>query len=107
MPSRRLLLWAEVWRPRAGTTFWNQRPAGVPVVVGPNTNNFRDVIALFEKDHAVSVVRDGPELADTWLRLLGDEEERTALGRRGAAVLARHSGATARTADILQELLKK
>jgi 3-deoxy-D-manno-octulosonic-acid transferase len=93
--------------PRGGHNILEPASYGVPVLVGPHTNNFRDLIALFEKDDAVRVVRNARELADTWLRLLADEEERTALGRRGAVVLARYSGATARTADILQELLSK
>jgi 3-deoxy-D-manno-octulosonic-acid transferase len=91
--------------PRGGHNILEPASYGVPILVGPNTNNFRDVIALFNHADAVRVVHDEPELADTWLRLLADEHERAALGGRAAAVLARHSGATTRTADVLQGLL--
>jgi 3-deoxy-D-manno-octulosonic-acid transferase len=92
--------------PRGGHNILEPAFHGVPVVVGPHTENFRDVIALFARQNAVRVVKNGEELADLWLRLLADERERAELGSRAGAVLRSYSGATARTIDILQALVR-
>ena len=92
--------------PRGGHNILEPAFHGVPVVVGPHTANFRDVIALFARQNAVRVVKNGEELADLWLRLLADERERAELGSRASAVLHSYSGATARAADILQALVR-
>jgi 3-deoxy-D-manno-octulosonic-acid transferase len=90
--------------PRGGHNILEPAFHGVPVVVGPHTENFRDVIALFAKQNAVRVVDNSGELSSLFLRLLADERERAELGGQAAAVLRSYSGATACTADILQPL---
>jgi 3-deoxy-D-manno-octulosonic-acid transferase len=84
---------------------------GVPTLVGPHTENFRDIVRIFRAHDAVRVVtgfREGEakgNLAKTVHALLDDSQDREALGRRAADVLRRGAGATARTADEIEHLL--
>ncbi len=77
---------------------------GVPIVVGPHTANFRDIVNIFTHAGALSVVQ--PEYLDAeLLRLLEDPEVRRDLGRRAAEVFRAQSGATARTLEAMEPLL--
>jgi 3-deoxy-D-manno-octulosonic-acid transferase len=91
--------------PRGGHNILEPAFYGAPIIVGPHMENFRDVLALFAKQDAVRVVANGEELSSLLLHLLADERERADLGAKAAAVLRCHSGATARTAEIVQALV--
>ena len=78
---------------------------GVPVVVGPHTENFREIVETFQRAGAVLVV-SADELAAAFLHLLHDDADRSALGSKAADVVRRNSGATTRTVDALLALLK-
>jgi 3-deoxy-D-manno-octulosonic-acid transferase len=78
---------------------------GVPVLVGPYTENFREIVETFRRADAVVVV-DKENLAATMLELLRDDANRAALGARAADVVGQNSGATARTVDALLALLQ-
>jgi 3-deoxy-D-manno-octulosonic-acid transferase len=79
---------------------------GVATVVGNHTENFRDIVSLFESRDAVRIV--GPaELPLMLLELLANDEERRALGQRAAETTRSQVGATARTAGELAELLTR
>ena len=79
---------------------------GAAIVVGPHTENFRDMIKLFRRAGAV-VVATADELAPTFLGLLADESRCRGLGVRAREILRDNSGATARTVSALQSLLGK
>jgi 3-deoxy-D-manno-octulosonic-acid transferase len=73
-------------------------------MVGNHTENFRDIIALFQRQEAVRVV--GPaEFPLVLMDLLSNEGERVALGRRAAETLRSQMGATDRTVAALEILL--
>ncbi|MGC1976763.1 MAG: hypothetical protein WA671_08625, partial [Candidatus Sulfotelmatobacter sp.] len=75
-------------------------------VVGNHTENFREIVSLFQSRDAVRIV--GPaELPLVLLELLGNDEERKVLGKRAAETMRSQIGATVRTADELQELLAR
>ncbi len=77
---------------------------GVPVVIGPHYDNFREMVNLFRGSDAVRVV--GPaELPLCMVDLLSNEAERVALGERGLATLRAQTGATERTLEALTSLL--
>jgi 3-deoxy-D-manno-octulosonic-acid transferase len=77
---------------------------GVPVVVGPHYENFRDMVDLFRTADAIRVV--GPaELPLCFVDLLTNEAERVGIGRRGLQTAASQTGATQRTLEALQTLL--
>jgi 3-deoxy-D-manno-octulosonic-acid transferase len=77
---------------------------GVPVVVGPHNQNFREIIDIFEQAGAVTIA-DAAGLSDCFLGLLRDDARRTALGAKAAEVVRRNAGATAKTLDQLAALL--
>jgi 3-deoxy-D-manno-octulosonic-acid transferase len=92
--------------PRGGHNIIEPAQHGVATVVGKRTENFRDIVSLFQSRDAVRIV--GPaELPRVLLELLGNDGERIALGQRAAATMQSQTGATARTADELLELLAR
>jgi 3-deoxy-D-manno-octulosonic-acid transferase len=79
---------------------------GVPVLVGPHYENFREIVNLFRWKDAVRVV--GPaELPLCMVDLLSNETERAELGRRALETVSSQTGATQRTLDALARLLPK
>ncbi len=79
--------------------------AGVPVIVGPHTSNFRDIVRDGLAIGILDVVRDGPALARALAAALADP---AGLARRGEAArraVAEGRGAVARTADLVLPLL--
>ena len=79
---------------------------GLPIVVGPHTQNFREVISIFRANHAVKET-DADAFADTLVQLLGDSgrDDRTRLGNAAREVFLREAGATERTLAALETLL--
>lgn len=90
--------------PRGGHNILEPAQHGVAILVGPHTENFRDIVALFRQGDAVRVVQPA-ELVATLLSLLGDDAERHAMGRRAAEVVRAQTGATERTLEALAALL--
>ncbi len=92
--------------PRGGHNIIEPAQYGVATVVGNHTENFRDIVSLFQSRDAVRIV--GPaELPLVLLELLANDSERRALGQRAAETMQSQVGATARTAGALQELLAR
>jgi 3-deoxy-D-manno-octulosonic-acid transferase len=90
--------------PRGGHNIIEPAQYGVATVVGNHTENFRDIVRLFDSRKAVCVV--GPaELPLVLMDLLANEAERKAMGRRAAETLKSQLGATGRTARELRRLL--
>ena len=90
--------------PKGGHNILEPAYFGVPIVVGPHTENFRDMVALFRAADALRVV-DAAALAGALLSLLQDATGREALGRRAAEVFRAQAGASARTLAALDSLL--
>jgi 3-deoxy-D-manno-octulosonic-acid transferase len=90
--------------PRGGHSIIEPAQHGVAVVVGSHTENFRDIVNLFQSRDAVRVV--GPaELPLAFMELLADDEQRQALGRRALETLESQRGATQVTLQKLNELM--
>ncbi len=90
--------------PRGGHNLIEPAQHGVPIIVGNYTENFRDMVELFQNRDAVRVT--GPaEFPLVLLELLSNVAERQELGRRGAATLRSQMGATERTLEALEKLL--
>ncbi len=90
--------------PKGGHNILEAALHGVAIVVGPHTENFRDIVALFQHADAVQVT-DADSLASTFLRLLADDARRRDLGSRARELLRANAGATARTVAALEPLL--
>jgi len=92
--------------PRGGHNIVEPAQHGVATLVGNHTENFRDIVNLFQSRDALRIV--GPaELPLVWLELLADDAERKALGQRAAETMRSQSGATAKTADELQQMMAR
>src|SRR5262249_22359682 len=92
--------------PAGGHNILEPAQAGVPVLVGPYTENFRDIVQIFRQTEAVVVViPEAEQIAQCLLALLNDAEMRGALGHRARQTFESQAGATARTADALLQLL--
>jgi 3-deoxy-D-manno-octulosonic-acid transferase len=92
--------------PRGGHNLIEPAQHGLATVVGNHTENFRDIVSLFQSRDAVRIV--GPaELPLVLMELLANDGERRALGQRAAETMRSQIGATARTADALEELLAR
>ena len=90
--------------PRGGHNILEPAQYGVATVVGPHTENFRDIVRIFEQNDAVRIV-NSEGFAGELLRLLEDSGARQELGSRGAEVVRQQRGATVRTLDELDGLL--
>jgi 3-deoxy-D-manno-octulosonic-acid transferase len=90
--------------PRGGHNIIEPAQHGVAIVVGQHTENFRDIVSLFQSRDAVRIV--GPaELPLVLLELLADDDKRKALGQRARETMRTQTGATVRTANEIQQLL--
>jgi 3-deoxy-D-manno-octulosonic-acid transferase len=90
--------------PRGGHNIIEPAQYGVAIVVGNHTENFRDIVTLFQSRDAVRIVTSA-ELPRALMQLLKDDAERRALGRRAAETMRSQMGATPRTLDALKALL--
>jgi 3-deoxy-D-manno-octulosonic-acid transferase len=91
--------------PHGGHNIIEPAQHGVAIVVGNHTENFRDIVELFQNRGAVRVA--GPaELPLVLMELISNPGERAALGRRAAATLQSQMGATQRTLEALVSLLE-
>jgi 3-deoxy-D-manno-octulosonic-acid transferase len=91
--------------PRGGHNIIEPAQHGVPIIVGNHTENFRDIVGLFQSKEAVRVV--GPaEFPLVLMDLLSNEADRVALGRRAAETLRSQMGATERTVKALERLME-
>ena len=90
---------------RGGQNMIEPAAYGVATCFGPNTQNFRDVVALLLSHEAAVRVASGAELTAFVRRCLAETEYAASLGRRAAALVRRQHGATARTWELLEPLL--
>jgi 3-deoxy-D-manno-octulosonic-acid transferase len=90
--------------PKGGHNVLEAAQFGIPILVGPHTENFRDIIGVFQRADALRVVT--PEsLTPTVLELLQDDAKRAGLGHRAREVMTQQQGATERTIQALLYLL--
>jgi 3-deoxy-D-manno-octulosonic-acid transferase len=92
--------------PRGGHNIIEPAQHGVAIVTGNHTENFRDIVKLFQERDAVRVA--GPaELSQVLMELLNNDAERKALGARAEETMRSQAGATTRAAEELRELLAR
>ncbi len=92
--------------PRGGHNVLEAAQAGAAILVGPYTENFRDIVSVFHLASALRIVT-AEEITAAITDLLVDEPAREQMTRRASAVLRAHSGATERTLTALATLLTK
>lgn len=78
---------------------------GVPIVVGPSMENFRDMARTFDDRGAWARVASAEELGKTWRRRLDDPDLAANVGSRAQALLEENRGALGKTLDLLEPML--
>ncbi|WP_353069519.1 3-deoxy-D-manno-octulosonic acid transferase [Tunturibacter empetritectus] len=92
--------------PRGGHNPLEPAQFGVPVVMGPSFENFREIVETMQEADAIRIVAK-EKLTQTLIEMLRNKEDSHALGKRGRAVFQSQSGSTAQTAQAIVLLLKK
>lgn len=90
---------------RGGQNMIEPAAYGAAVSFGPNTKNFRDIVALLLQADAAVVVRDQQEFTDFVRRSLSDREFVRKLGQRARDLVQAQLGATRRTVDLVTDLV--
>lgn len=65
---------------------------GVPILIGPNLANCKEISALFFADGAAILVQDESELAEKVLQILQDKELHDLLAQKAVAILEQNKG---------------
>ena len=78
---------------------------GKPTVVGPMTQNFKDVVNIFLKEEALIQVNNSEELLEKIRYLLANPEQAATIGEAARKTVEKYQGATSKTADAIKELL--
>jgi 3-deoxy-D-manno-octulosonic-acid transferase len=92
--------------PRGGHNPLEPARFGVPVLMGPSYENFRDIVAKMQAADAIRIVKDKDDLEAALIELLTDREAARAMGERGRQVFEQQQGATARAVEALLRLVK-
>jgi 3-deoxy-D-manno-octulosonic-acid transferase len=90
---------------RGGQNMIEPAAYGAAVCFGPNTRNFRDVVAALAARQAAVVVRDADELAAFVGRCLAEPGYAGGLGRRARGLVFEQFGAAAKTLEMLAPLV--
>jgi 3-deoxy-D-manno-octulosonic-acid transferase len=90
---------------RGGQNMIEPAAFGVAVSFGPNTSNFRDVVALLKQRGAAVTVQDGRELTGFVRRCLEQPEYADQLGQAARQLVLQQQGATHRTVALLVPLI--
>lgn len=92
---------------RGGQNMIEPAAYGVAVCFGPNTRNFRDIVAALLERGAAEVVADEASLTAFVRRCLEEPAYGAELGRRAKALVAEQLGATKRTFALLASLVQE
>lgn len=90
---------------RGGQNMIEPAAYGAAVSFGPNTWNFRDIVAMMLEQQAAVVVKDQNKLETFLRRCLTDNDYAADLGKRAQALVKSQIGATERTLKLLDGLL--
>jgi 3-deoxy-D-manno-octulosonic-acid transferase len=80
---------------------------GVPVVMGPSYENFRDIVGKMQAANAICIVKNVDELEGVLLGMLNDREAAKAMGERGRQVFEAQQGATGRAVAEIVRMVKQ
>ena len=90
---------------RGGQNMIEPAAYGAAVSFGPNTRNFRDIVAALLSAEGAVVVDDGPALTAFVRRCLAEPAFAEELGRRAQRLVLSQQGATRATVDLLLPLI--
>ena len=91
--------------PRGGHNVLEPAALGVPVVVGPYTYNFSDIVGMLQSVGALSLAEDAETLADRIDAWLGSSDVRDRAGAAGKDIVAQNRGAAGKTNEIIDRMI--
>jgi len=77
---------------------------GVPVLTGPNVNNFRDISNALEQAGGSRIVEDRAAISSQIYSLYTDESMRAEMGAAGKKISATTKGASEQNAELIMDL---
>lgn len=93
--------------PHGGQNVLEPAVAGVPVLIGPHTYNFADIVTRLLAAGGAFRIRDAVELGERVTALLEDPAASHTMGSQGMAFVSSNRGAVNRVLDALSDLLAK
>ncbi len=90
---------------RGGQNMIEPAAYGAAVSFGPDTRNFRDIVATLLAHEAAVVVQNGAELTNFVRRAIEERGYAELLGRRARSLVQSQLGATSRTLDLIVPLV--
>jgi 3-deoxy-D-manno-octulosonic-acid transferase len=79
---------------------------GVPVIMGPSFENFREIVEAMLLHDSIRIVTT-PGFSEALVAMLRNRNDARALGERGRTFFEAKAGATARTVQALLELMRE
>src|SRR5215510_741364 len=92
--------------PRGGHNIIEPAAFAKPVIVGPHTENFRQIISDFLEQQAVVQIQSSDALSNELKHLLSEPEQAVAMGERARNILLTNRGAAERTVATIKELIE-
>jgi 3-deoxy-D-manno-octulosonic-acid transferase len=90
---------------RGGQSMIEPAGFGVPTVFGPHVWNFRDAAGRLVETGGAAMVKSADEVETAIAAILNDPAKRAKMGEVARQFVANQQGATARTLDVLDELM--
>jgi len=90
---------------RGGQNMIEPAAYGAAVSFGPNTANFRDIVAMMLERDAAVVVKDGKQLTSFVRRCLDEPQFASQLGQRAQQLVLEQAGAADRTSEMISALM--
>ena len=78
-----------------------------PIIIGQYTFKQQDMVEIFKKANAVIQVENGEQLKGKLIELLSSPEKRKKLGEKARNVVLSHPGATKRSFEAIEKMLRK
>ena len=79
---------------------------GKPTLVGPHTENFRDIVSIFTATGALLEINTPQEMVTQLRNLLYNPQRCARVGLEAQNEIARHQGATQATLKAVEEILE-
>lgn len=92
--------------PRGGHNIIEPAAFAKAIIVGPHTENFRQIISDFQIEAAVVQIQSGAALSKEFISLLSAPDRAKAIGERARNILISNRGATERTVAMIKEFIE-